>query len=61
MGVISFERDRSAEFSDLYMRMLNAALDEMNSSPSPEHREQNLAAHVVRAIAMNGPVSDWLS
>jgi hypothetical protein len=58
MNVICFERDRSAEFSDLYMRMLNAALDEMSSSPSPEQREQKLTAHVVRAISMNGLVSD---
>jgi hypothetical protein len=58
MNVICFERDRSVEFSDLYWRILNAALDEDNSSLSPQHREQNLAAHVVRAISMTALVSD---
>jgi hypothetical protein len=60
MNVICCERDRAAEFSELYMRMLNAALDETNS-PSPQRREQNLAAHVVRGISMAGLVAESCS
>ena len=42
----------SAEFSDLYLRLLSAALDETNSSLSPRMRETNLNAHVARGISM---------
>ncbi len=42
----------SAEFSDLYLRLLSAALDETNSSLSPRMRESNLSAHVARGISM---------
>jgi hypothetical protein len=52
MSVIDLERYGSAEFSDLYLRLLNAALDETNSSLSPRMRESNLAAHVARGISM---------
>jgi hypothetical protein len=52
MSVIDLERYGSAEFSDLYLRLLNAALDETNSSLSPQMRECNLVAHVARGISM---------
>jgi hypothetical protein len=42
----------SAEFSDLYLRLLSAALDETNSSLSSRTRESNLNAHVARGISM---------
>jgi hypothetical protein len=42
----------SAEFSDLYLRLLSAALDETSSSLSPQMRESNLNAHVARGISM---------
>jgi hypothetical protein len=42
----------SAEFSDLYLRILSAALDETNSSLSPQLKESNLNAHVARGISM---------
>jgi hypothetical protein len=42
----------SAELSDLYLRLLSAALDETNSSLSPRLREFNLAAHVARGMSM---------
>ena len=58
MGVIDGERDTAAEFSDLYMRLLNAALDEINSSLLPRMRERNLAVHVARGISMAGCLSD---
>jgi hypothetical protein len=38
------ERDNFAEFSDLYLCLLSAALDEMRSSVVPQIRERNLAA-----------------
>ena len=52
------ERDRAAEFSDLYVRLLNAALDEINSSLLPQMRKRNLAEHVARGISMAGLSSD---
>jgi hypothetical protein len=52
------ERDRAAEFSDLYVRLLNAALDEINSSLLPQMRERNLVEHVARGISMAGFSSD---
>jgi hypothetical protein len=61
MKPIDDERDGSAEFSDLYLRLLSAALDEANSSPSPQAREDNLAAHIARAISMTGIVSESFS
>jgi hypothetical protein len=54
VGVIDSERDAATEFSDLYMRLLNAALDEINSSLLPRMRERNLAVHVARGISMAG-------
>jgi hypothetical protein len=42
----------SSEFSDLYLRLLSAALDETNSSLSPGMRESHLNAHVARVISM---------
>jgi hypothetical protein len=48
------ERDCSAEFTDLYVRLLNAALDEKNSSQPQRMRRRYLAAHVVRGILMTG-------
>ena len=52
------ERGRAAEFSDLYVRLLNAALDEVNSSLLPRMRERNLAEHVARGISMAERSSD---
>ena len=52
------ERDRAAEFSDLYVRLLNAALDEINSSLLPRMRERKLAEHVAHGISMAGFSSD---
>jgi hypothetical protein len=49
--MIDDERNGSAEFSDLYARLLRAALDEVNWSLSPRMREQCLAAHVRREIS----------
>ena len=51
MNVIDCEGNGSREFSDLYLRLLSAALDETNSSLSPRMRECNLAAHVARGIS----------
>ena len=42
----------STEFSDLYLRLLSAALDETNSSLPPQLKESNLNAHVARGISM---------
>jgi hypothetical protein len=53
MTVIDFERDSSPDFSDLYARLLNAALDERNSSLSPNLREYYLTIRVARAILMS--------
>jgi hypothetical protein len=58
MTVIDFERDRSADFSDLYARLLNAALDERNSSLSPNLRECYLTIHVARVISMSDIASE---
>jgi hypothetical protein len=52
MNAIDHEDGSSAEFSDLYLRLLNAALDETDSPLSPQAREHNLAAHVARGISM---------
>jgi hypothetical protein len=52
--VIDDERDSSAEFSQLYVRLLNAVLDERNSSLSPQQREHYLAAHVAQGISTAG-------
>ena len=52
MKPIDDERDGSAEFSDLYLRLLSAALDEINSSLPPQLKESNLNAHVARGISM---------
>ncbi len=54
MNVIDFERDGSTAFSDLYARLLSAALDETNSSLSLQMREHHLMAHVARGISMTG-------
>ena len=54
VNVVDGQRDGSTEFSGLYMRLLNAALDEANSSLLPRARERNLAAHVARGISMTG-------
>jgi hypothetical protein len=61
MNAIDHERDGSAEFSDLYLRLLNAALDEASPPLSPQAREYNLAAHVARGISMTGIVGDSFS
>jgi hypothetical protein len=58
MTVIDFERDRAADFSDLYARLLNAALDERNSALSPNLREYYLTVHVARAISMSDIASE---
>jgi hypothetical protein len=50
--MIDREGNGSVEFSDLYLRLLSAALDETNSSLSPWMRECNLAAHVARGVLM---------
>jgi hypothetical protein len=61
MKPIDDECDGSTEFSNLYLRLLSAALDEANSSSSPQARKFNLAAHVARAISMTGVVSEQRS
>jgi hypothetical protein len=61
MKSIDDERDDSTEFSDLYLRLLTAALDEAASSPSPQARQYNLAAHIACAISMTGIVSESFS
>jgi hypothetical protein len=45
-------RNDLAEFSDLYVRLLRAALDEANRSLSPWMRQRSLAAHVMREVSM---------
>jgi len=50
--MIDDERDDWAEFSDLYVRLLRAALDEANRSLSPRMRRRSLAAHVMREVSM---------
>jgi hypothetical protein len=52
MTVIDFERARLAAFSDLYARLLSAALEMRNPSLSPNLREYYLTVHVARAISM---------
>ena len=52
--MIDHERESSAEFSNLYVQLLRAALDETNSSLTPRMREHCLAAHVARGISMSG-------
>ena len=52
VNMVDRERNGSAEFSDLYLRLLSAALDETNSSLSPGMRESHLNAHVARVISM---------
>lgn len=61
MNAIDHERDGSAEFSDLYLRLLNAALDDASPPLSPQAREYNLAAHVARGISMTGIVGEFFS
>jgi hypothetical protein len=51
-NMIDDERKCSAEFSDLYVRLLRAALDEANVSLSPRMRERRLADHVMREVSM---------
>jgi hypothetical protein len=58
VNVIDREWNGSAEFSDLYLRLLSAALDETNSSLSPQMRECNLATHVARGISMADVVAE---
>jgi hypothetical protein len=58
MTVIDFQRDRSGDFSDLCARLLNAALDERNSSLSPSLREYYLTIHVARAISVSDIASE---
>jgi len=53
-NMIDHERESSAEFSDLYVQLLRAALGETNSSLTPQMREYCLAAHVARGISMSG-------
>jgi hypothetical protein len=45
-------RNCPAEFSDLYVRLLRAALDEANGSLSPRIRERRLADHVIREVSL---------
>jgi len=52
VNVTDREWNGSAEFSDLYLRLLSAALDETNSSLSPVTRECDLAAHVASGMSM---------
>jgi hypothetical protein len=61
MNLIDHERNISAEFSDLYLRLLSAALEDANSSLSPQRLEQNLAAHVARGILLAGTRSESIS
>jgi hypothetical protein len=46
------ERNDLAEFSDLYVRLLRAALDETYWSLSPRMRERFLAEHVKREVSV---------
>jgi hypothetical protein len=56
--MIDREGNGPAEFSDLYLRLLNAALDETNSLLSPRMRECNLAAHVARGVSMADVIAE---
>jgi hypothetical protein len=58
LNVIDREWNGSPEFSDLYLRLPSAALDETNSSLSPRMRECNLAAHVARGISIADVVAE---
>jgi|ERR1700722_11954779 hypothetical protein len=58
VNMVDRERNGSAEFSDLYLRLLSAALDEINSSLSPRMRECNLAAHVARGVSMADVITE---
>lgn len=55
------ERDGSAEFSDLYVRLLSAALDETSSTLASPMRRRHLAAHVARGILMTGLAAELFS
>ena len=48
-----FEHDGSADFSDLYAHLLNAALNEKSSPLSPNLREYYLTIPVARVISMS--------
>jgi hypothetical protein len=52
------ERDGSADFSDLYAHLLNAALNEKNSPLSPNLREYYLTTPVARVISMSDIASE---
>ena len=58
MTVIDFEPDSSADFADPYAGWLNAALDEGNSSLSPNLRECYLTLHVARVILVSDIASE---
>ena len=58
LNVIDREWNGSPEFSDLYLRLLNAALDETNSLLSPRMRECNLASHVARGVSMADVIAE---
>jgi hypothetical protein len=47
------ERDGSADFSDLYAHLLNAALNEKNSPLSPNLREYYLTTAIARVTSMS--------
>jgi hypothetical protein len=53
-----FERDSSADFSDLYAHLLNAALNEKNSPLSPNLREYYLTTPIARVISMSDIASE---
>jgi hypothetical protein len=50
--MIDSEHDGFAEFSDLYVHLLRAALDEAHWSLSPRIRDRRLAAHVAREFSV---------
>jgi hypothetical protein len=56
--MIDCEGNGSAEFSDLYLRLLSAALDETSSSLSPRMRECKLAAHVARGVSLADVIAE---
>lgn len=58
--MINDKRNDLTEFSDLYVRLLRAALDETNRSLSPRTRERCLAAHVMRGVSMTCIVDEPL-
>jgi hypothetical protein len=61
MNTTDDERGSPAEFSELYLRLLNAALDDANPSLSPQARKYNLAAHIACGISMTGIISGSFS